>query len=64
MTYFHLEGNHYVITHGFTKKPAKTPRNKIVKEQYQKQLTQREFAELVGKPQSTIARIETAECFR
>ena len=27
----------------------------------QKQLTQREFAELVGKPQSTIARIETGQ---
>lgn len=27
--YFHVEGNHYVITHGFTKKTKKTPSNEI-----------------------------------
>ncbi|MGX6428042.1 type II toxin-antitoxin system RelE/ParE family toxin [Levilactobacillus yonginensis] len=37
--YFHLEGNRYVITHGFTKKSVKTPRNEIAKGQYRKQLT-------------------------
>jgi phage-related protein len=27
--YFHVEGAHYVITHGFTKKSEKTPRAEI-----------------------------------
>ena len=27
--YFHVEENHYVITHGFTKKTQKTPQREI-----------------------------------
>lgn len=28
--YFHVEDNHYIITHGFTKKTPKTPRREII----------------------------------
>ena len=27
--YFHVENNHYIITHGFTKKTRKTPKHEI-----------------------------------
>ena len=27
--YFHWENNHYIITHGFTKKSSKTPKEEI-----------------------------------
>lgn len=31
--YFHAERDHYIITHGFTKKTQKTPRSEIRKAQ-------------------------------
>ena len=30
VVYFHLVGNRYLITHGFTKKNMKTPENEII----------------------------------
>lgn len=45
--YFHIFGNRYLITHGFTKKSTKTPikeivRAKAIREKYEKCLREKE----------------------
>lgn len=44
--YFHIEGPHYVITHGFTKKTQKTPVSEI---SHAKELRNEYYDNLGGK---------------
>ena len=65
--YFQVKRNNYFISHGFRKKTRQTPIRelavgvKLAELRKKTGLTQKELAQKVNKPQSTISRVETGE---